>query len=459
MAAADIEENKAHVQVVVDSSTVAGKTPDETEKSRKPKAKKPKEIDPNTISKLDTNNVVNAVQVLLKVLEETKNEKPSLVEENTSIQLQYSFKKIPQIKNKRIHVRVPHSTVTDNTDICLFVKDVHKGAEDQEDKRDFQPSVRHFRKIVEDAGVLKVEEIMPIIQLKREFRDFETQKKLSDSYDLFLCDDRISKFLPKLLGKHFVQKRKQPINVKLDSQEAASKSLKKALHSVHGFISGKGSSSSLTVAHTGLTSHQITDNLVAAVSHVTAVIPGGWSNIRNLHVTTTKSTSIPLYVSTESGDRVDLPPDVIKERQMIASGDPGLIGDEEDDGLVQVFDDGTIRFAGDEEEEEGAKDNPPRSGRKASYPAKKGNSAPADKTLNGSSVKPEQSKGNEMAKKNGKKPAVNGVTSSVGDCSTKRSSDDVDEVTQSPAKEKAPPAKKTRVAATKGPLSKKPRLA
>ena len=80
--------------------------------------------------------------------------------------------------------------MTDDTDVCLFVKDVHKGAEDQEDKRDFTPSVRHFKQIVEEAGVKKVEEIIPVIQLKREYHDFEMQRKLCDSFDLFLCDER-----------------------------------------------------------------------------------------------------------------------------------------------------------------------------------------------------------------------------------------------------------------------------
>jgi len=451
MAALDSKESEAHDQVVAESA--AGTAGDET-KTRKPKEKKPKEEDPNAISKLDANVVVNAVQALLKILKETKNEKPSLVEENTSIQLQYSFKKIPQLKNKRIHVRVPHSTVTDNTDICLFVKDVHKGAEDQEDKRDFQPSVRHFKKIVDEAGLHEVEEIIPIIQLKREFRDYEMQKKLCDSYDLFLCDERISKFLPKLLGKSFVQKRKQPINVKLHSQEAATKSLRKVLFSVHGLLSGQGSSSSITIAHTGMTSQQIADNIVAAVQGLTATIPGGWLNFRGLHVTTTKSTSIPLYVSAGSASEVDLPPDVIKQRQLIASGDPGLIGDEDDVGEVQVFDDGTIRFEGDEDFEEEKKPNPRPAGVKKENPE-----ATEKTTSNGSSEKSEESEKPKTKKaKKGKKPATNGVTSSEVNPPRKRPSGEA-EVTKSPLKTKTPPAKKAKMAATKGPLSKKARLA
>ena len=66
------------------------------------------------------------------------------------------------------------------------------------------------------------------------------------SSDLYLFShrsSRISKFLPKLLGKTFHKKRKLPINVKLDGAPSlVAKSLKKAFDSVHGLITGKGSS-------------------------------------------------------------------------------------------------------------------------------------------------------------------------------------------------------------------------
>merc|ERR1712025_355515 len=183
-----------------------------------------------------------------------------------------------------------------------------------------------------------VEEIIPVIQLKREYHDFEMQRKLCDSFDLFLCDERISKFMPKLLGKNFYKKRKFPVNVTLTGgNQVVTKSLKKALESVHGLVSGQGSSTSVTIGHTGMTPQQISENISAVVSHMITVIPGGWPNISGLYVTTTKTTSIPLYVSTTSADKVELPPDVKKEKRLIASGDPGLIGgDDYDDGSIKV---------------------------------------------------------------------------------------------------------------------------
>jgi len=389
---------------------------------------------PDLVSKLNPDNVLRAVNGLLKVVEEAQKTTSTLIEENTQIQLQYAFKKIPQLKNKRIHVKVPHSLITENTDVCLFVKDVHKGAEDQEDKRDFQPSVRHFRKIVDEAGV-KVEEIIPIIQLKREFRDFETQRKLCDSFDLFLCDERISKFLPKLLGKNFYKKRRLPVNVKLnDGAKTAANSLVKALSSVHGVVTGQGASTSLTVAHTGLTPQQITENVCTVVQHLATVLPAGWTNIRSLNITTTKTTSIPLFVSTEPASVVILPPDVVQKKRLIASGDPGLIGggdddDEAEEGIVDVFDDGSIRIKG-EEEEEGEEEEKERGGKRQKKSASKVGQ-------NGKTVatKIEEKNVPRKRSKNKKSAAVKNTDS------------------QSSSQ------KKGKIASSKGPLSKKPRLA
>merc|ERR1739838_47298 len=163
------------------------------------------------------------------------------------------------------------------------------------------------------------------------------------------------------------KKRRLPVNVKLnDGAKTAANSLVKALSSVHGVVTGQGASTSLTVANTGLTPQQITENVCTVVQHLTTVLPAGWTNIRSLNITTTKTTSIPLFVSTEPASVVILPPDVVQKKRLIASGDPGLIGggdddDEAEEGIVDVFDDGSIRIKG-EEEEEGEEEEKERDG-------------------------------------------------------------------------------------------------
>merc|ERR1711962_378123 len=225
-----------------------------------------------------------------------------------------------------------------------------------------------------------------MIQLKREFHDFETQRKLCDSFDVFLCDD------------------------------------------------------SLTVAHTGLTPQQISENICAVVQHLVTVLPPGWTNIRNLNITTTKTTSIPLFVSTEPAAAVILPPDVIQKKRLIASGDPGLIGgdgedEEAEEGIVEVFDDGSIKIKGEDDEEEEEEEE--RGGSPRKRQKKSGESAAAKLGHNGKkdAVKIDGKKDSQKKSKNKKKSAA------VKDVDGQSSQ------------------KKGKMASTKGPLSKKPRLA
>lgn len=44
--------------------------------------------------------------------------------------------------------------------------------------------------------------------LKKEYKMFEAKRRLLNSFDLFLSDDRIRRLLPSHLGKHFYEKKK-----------------------------------------------------------------------------------------------------------------------------------------------------------------------------------------------------------------------------------------------------------
>ena len=47
-------------------------------------------------------------------------------------------------------------------------------------------------------------QIFSLKRLKLEFGDFEAKRNLSNSYDVYLVDARISRLLPAYLGKHFI---------------------------------------------------------------------------------------------------------------------------------------------------------------------------------------------------------------------------------------------------------------
>jgi hypothetical protein len=46
--------------------------------------------------------------------------------------------------------------------------------------------------------------VITILDLKTKYKAYEARRKLAASYDLFLCDDRVTHLLPKIIGKSFI---------------------------------------------------------------------------------------------------------------------------------------------------------------------------------------------------------------------------------------------------------------
>lgn len=60
-----------------------------------------------------------------------------------------------------------------------------------------------------------------LTKLRKNYKTFETKRKLVSSYDLFLTDDRIVTFMPALLGKAFYEKKRNPIPISLTKSNLA----------------------------------------------------------------------------------------------------------------------------------------------------------------------------------------------------------------------------------------------
>ena len=122
-----------------------------------------------------------------------------------TLYLQLALKRMPMQsrKDKPVSLLLPHPLLSpEGADICLFVKD-HQGEGHKEAKRMVQ---RFERK----GGVSKV---LGLSKLRTKFESHEAKRELCKHYDLFLADERVLPSLPKLIGKSFFKKKKQPIPV------------------------------------------------------------------------------------------------------------------------------------------------------------------------------------------------------------------------------------------------------
>ncbi|XP_046369994.2 ribosomal L1 domain-containing protein 1-like [Haliotis rufescens] len=250
--------------------------------------------------------VQKAVAALFNLLKDTK--KASFIDEAEKIHLQFTFKKVPNVKNKTLHLKLPHSLMRDTMDVCLFVKDVNKK------KRDFDPTIHHYKELLDKHDINFVTEVIPLKSLKTEYKPYEAKRILSDRFDVFLADKCVIRLLPDFLGKAFYGRRRLPIGVNMGASNLK-KELQEALDNSQCYISGRGASGMATVAHSEMKIEHVVDNVISAANHLAAGIPGGPINIKSMYMKTGLSMSVPLYFSTDDGDVV-LPP---KERKVVDS--------------------------------------------------------------------------------------------------------------------------------------------
>ena len=166
-------------------------------------------------NKVDAAQVTKAVAALRKHSEKVKAEGGSKLfdgdddDDAETYSVMVSTRRVPQrASNKLVPIPLPHPLLSlDVAEVCLIVKD-HQG----EGHKDAKRKVAEMEK----CGVAKV---LGISKLRNNYKPHEAKRKLCDSYDLFLADARVLPLLPKLLGKTFFKKKRQPVPVDLTKKD------------------------------------------------------------------------------------------------------------------------------------------------------------------------------------------------------------------------------------------------
>lgn len=309
---------------------------------------------------INTEQIEKAVTALQEYTSKKQDKSLSATFEPEKINIQIGFKKVPRVKNAKIKIQLPNSLVRSNTDICLFVKDQDKN------ERDYEPTVEHFKELLSSKGVDNIAEVMPLKQLKLEYGPYEAKRNLSNMFDMYLADDRILRLLPPFLGKHFLARKRYPVAVNLSNKDLK-KEIDSALSQCVCMLSGRGSTVMVTAGHTEMTQVQLVDNTVAVLKELAAKLPGGSGNIRNLHIKSETSPSLPLFVSLDEGDDIELE----EEKMEIKEYGPDEVTTVED-GLVKVSAMGRITilpYPKEEGAESGLGEDTAGSGAEASSPA------------------------------------------------------------------------------------------
>lgn len=180
--------------------------------------------------------------------------------------------------------------------------------------------------------------VIGISKLRKKFKPYEAKRQLCNSFDIFMADARIVPLLPNLLGKHFFDRKKcvtqqrplascpthlcrqhhrQPIPVDLNRKNLKPV-IEEVLNSTYMYY-GKGASkcvgwldgtdgvlttgiprlccSAVKVGRTDQSADEVYDNLLKAVTAVSQFIAKKGQKIQSLHIKTTNSVALPIYVA------------------------------------------------------------------------------------------------------------------------------------------------------------------
>ena len=196
------------------------------------------------------------------------------------ISLQVGLRRIPDRgRANPLRINLPHSIRdADTCRMCIFVK--------EDAKKDIQDALR-------EKPVPGLSKVIGLQKLRTHYARYAERRELCSAFDFFLCDDRILPMMPKVLGKEFFQRKKQPIAVKV-TRKNFSAAVVRARDSTYLHL-GWGPCCAVQIATTAMDKEEIAENVLKGMAEIANRIPKKWSNIQAVHMKTAESVALPLY--------------------------------------------------------------------------------------------------------------------------------------------------------------------
>lgn len=236
---------------------------------------------------LDRAQVKQAVQALQAFLKTKSTVDSLLLDETHQISLLFTLWKIPK-KAQTIRIPLPHGQRSDTDEVCLFTRDEPNMTPDQ--------TQRFYKKLLEERGVKCISEVIPFKTLKKEYKPHEAKRRLLGNFDMFLSDDRIRRLLPSHLGKHFYERKKEPLCVDMQSKNLA-RDIQRLIQGTYLKVTNKGCCCMARVAHSGMNADEVTDNIEATVQTMMAKLQMKGPLIKIIHLKSETSVALPIYTA------------------------------------------------------------------------------------------------------------------------------------------------------------------
>jgi len=230
---------------------------------------------------VDVNQALKGANALHTHLKKVAKEsgKKSLFEVEDTIYLIVTLNKVPDKRKIRpTRLPLPHSLYGDDCEICILVKDPQK----------------KYREEFAKKKLPNVKKVIGVTKLRENYNQFESRRQLLRSYDLFLCDDKVTLLMTGLLGKPFMKSKKMPIAIRIEDKQDLAHEIVKARDSTYLHIPS-GTTANIRIAMTTHSVKEIVENVMSVIDGVASSFALGWNSIRALSLKTSESVALPIY--------------------------------------------------------------------------------------------------------------------------------------------------------------------
>jgi hypothetical protein len=160
---------------------------------------------------VDRKQIKSAIVALKKFAETAKSKEKSkdlFAEEDDFIYVTITLATVPtRFSPRPVQIPLKHPIYGANymTHACLVVKDPQRALKD----------------IVKDLEVPCLAKVMGYQKLLKNFKQYKDRRQLVHEFDLFFCDSRIYRMLPKATGSFFYRKKKFPCPLPISHDKLA----------------------------------------------------------------------------------------------------------------------------------------------------------------------------------------------------------------------------------------------
>lgn len=177
--------------------------------------------------------------------------------------------------------------------------------------------VAEFKDFLNKHGVTNVKNVITLSELKKSYAPNNMKLKLLNSHDIFLVEPEIAEHTYSFLGKHFITKRKRPLQIDTKNTEKMKFSIDNAIMKVSFKLNSQSNFSVIEVGAHKMESKNIIENVQSTLEQLKEKWPGGWKNILRLYLKPMmpSKVSIPIYYSKHDPNDIEIP-NVVGPKQM-----------------------------------------------------------------------------------------------------------------------------------------------